>query len=154
MLALIVADRNAVRVVQENVGGHERRIGEQSGGHEIGVVALVLELRHASQFTECGGAFEDPRKFRMFGDMALDEQGGLRRIDSDGEQQLGQFEGAGPEFGRVLGDGQGVQIDHTEDGVGFGLIGYPVAQGTEEVSQLDWTGGFDPGKHSCHGLRS
>jgi hypothetical protein len=34
------------------------------------------------------------------------------------------------------------------------LIGDPVAQGTEEVSQLDRTGGLDPGKHSCHGHRS
>ena len=52
VLALVVADRHLVGVVEEDVGGLERRVGEQPGRHELGPVGLVLELRHAPQLAE------------------------------------------------------------------------------------------------------
>jgi hypothetical protein len=42
-----------------------------------------------------------------------------------------------------LGNGQGVQINDTEDGVSLILIGNPVAKRSEEVSELDRTSGLD-----------
>ncbi len=35
VLALVVADRHPIRVVQEDVGGLQRRVGEQPGGDEL-----------------------------------------------------------------------------------------------------------------------
>ena len=35
VLALVVADRHLVGVVEQDVGGHQRRVGEQAGGDEL-----------------------------------------------------------------------------------------------------------------------
>ncbi len=98
VLALVVADGHLVGVVQQDVGGHQRRVGEQPGGDELGPVALVLELGHAPQLADRCGALEDPRQLGVLGHVALHEQRRAVRVDADGQQQLGQLEGAGPQL--------------------------------------------------------
>ena len=87
----------------------------------------------------------------MLGDMALHEQRAALRVDADGEEELREFEGPCPEHGRILGDGERVEIDDTEDGVGLTLIGHPVAESSEEGAELDRPGGFDAREDACHG---
>jgi hypothetical protein len=86
----------------------------------------------------------------VLGHVTLYEQGGPGGIDADGDEKLGQLEGAITELGRVLGNGEGVEIDHAEDRLGLLLVDDPVAQGPEEVAQLDRTGGLDAREHSRH----
>ena len=54
----------------------------------------------------------------MLGHVALHEEGGALGVEADGEQQLGQLEGAAAQLGRVLGHGEGVEVDHAVEGVG------------------------------------
>ena len=89
----------------------------------------------------------------MFGNMALDEEGGALGVDTDGEQQLGELKGAGSQFSRVLLDSEGVEIHDTEDGVCVVLIRDPVAQGAQKIAELDRAGGFDAREHTCHKAR-
>ena len=72
-------------------------------------------------------------------------------VDADGEQQLGQLRGWRPELGRVLGDGQGVQVDDAEERVGLVLVDDPVPQRPEEVAEVDGAGGLDAGEDAGHG---
>ena len=50
VLALVVADRDDVGLVQQDVAGHQHRIGEERGGDELVRVGLVLELRHPASW--------------------------------------------------------------------------------------------------------
>ena len=75
VLALVVAHGHPVGVVEEDVGGHQRRVGEQPGRHELLPVGLLLELRHAAQLAEAGRALHQPGQLGVLGDVALDEQG-------------------------------------------------------------------------------
>ncbi|CAB4681583.1 unannotated protein [freshwater metagenome] len=153
MLALIVANRYAIGVIQENVGCHERWISEQARRNKLGLIALVFELCHSPEFSERRSAFHEPRKLGVFADVALNKEGGASRVDTDGQKKLGQFEGPSPEFCGILGDGKGVEINHAEDGVCLVLVGDPVAQGTQEVAELDRTGGLDAREDTRHGRR-
>src|SRR5215217_2393610 len=49
VLALVVADRDLVRLVEQDVAGHQDGVGEQRGADEVLLVDLVLELRHPTQ---------------------------------------------------------------------------------------------------------
>src|SRR3954454_9868805 len=46
VLALIVPDRDDVRLVEEDVSGHQGRVCEEPGGDELVLRLLLLELRH------------------------------------------------------------------------------------------------------------
>ena len=54
VLALVVADGHLVGVVEQDVGGLQRRVGEQPGGDELALALgrLVLELGHPRQLAE------------------------------------------------------------------------------------------------------
>jgi len=153
VLALVVANRYPVGVIEEDVRRHERRVREQTGRDELGIAALVLELGHPPEFAECRRAFEDPREFCMFGNMALDEQRGALWVDTYCKQEVRQFERTSAQFSRILWNGEGVKIHNTEDGVGVVLIRDPVAQGAQEIAELDRAGGFDAREHTCHEAR-
>ena len=63
----------------------------------------------------------------------------------------GQLERPRPQFGWILRNGESVEVHDAEDAVRLVLVGHPVTQGTEEVSQLDRPGGLDAREHSRHG---
>ena len=74
MLALVVADRHRVGLVEQDVAGHQDRIGEEPGGDELLLLALVFELRHpAAARRSSSTAAEQPRRFRVRGHVALEE---------------------------------------------------------------------------------
>ena len=79
VLALVVADRDLGRVVQQDVGDHEHRVVEQPDAHRLDaglalLGALVLELGHAAQLAEGGDAVEQPGELGVGADVALHEQ--------------------------------------------------------------------------------
>ena len=68
VLPLIVSDRNFLRVVQEDVCGLERGVGEESSRDEVGLLLcrLVLELSHSTEFPEAHRALHDPAQLGVF----------------------------------------------------------------------------------------
>ena len=62
VLALILAHRNQIGVVEQYVGGLQHRIGEQTDRRGFGPLleGLVLELRHPRRLSETGETAEDP----------------------------------------------------------------------------------------------
>ena len=86
----------------------------------------------------------------MFTHIALDKQRGHRRVDADGQQQLGEFGRGGPQNGGILRHGQGVQVDDAEHRVGPVLVVHPGAKRSEQIAKLHWTRWFDAGKDPCH----
>ncbi len=95
VLALVVADGDDVGVVQQDVGRLQRRVGEQCGRNEAArPVGLVLELRHAAQLAEGDRGLHQPAQLGVFGNLGLDEQRGDVGVDADGQEDLGDVEGA------------------------------------------------------------
>ena len=61
VLLLVQTNRNQVGLIQQDVGSHQGRIGEQTGVDIIGVFSgFVLELGHTGQLAELGVAVEYP----------------------------------------------------------------------------------------------
>ncbi len=84
VLALVVADRYEVGVVEEDVGRHEDRVGEEAepGGLLAPLARLVFELGHPVQLAHAGGALEQPGQLRVLVDVALDEQRATGRVQA------------------------------------------------------------------------
>ena len=75
VLALVVADRDDVGLVEEDVARHQHRVGEEPGRDELPPVGLVLELRHPAELAVAGDGREQPRRLGVRRDVALREDG-------------------------------------------------------------------------------
>jgi hypothetical protein len=51
MLPLVVADRDEVGLVEQDVAGHQNRVGEECGGDELLFRRLLLELGHPAELS-------------------------------------------------------------------------------------------------------
>ena len=94
VLALVVADRHVLGVVEQDVGRLQRRVREQAAGDELALGRLVLELRHARQLAEAHRALHDPRQLAVLGHVALHEHRGHVGVEADGEQHRRQLDRA------------------------------------------------------------
>ena len=71
MLLLVFADRHMRRLVDEDVGRHQHRIGvEADAGALLVLAGFLLELGHAVEPAEPRHAIEDPGKLGMCGHRA------------------------------------------------------------------------------------
>jgi hypothetical protein len=153
VLPLIVADRHLLGVVQEDVGRLQRRVREQAGGDEVGLIGLVLELRHAAQLAEAGRALHDPAQLGVLGHVALGEQRHDLGVEAGRDEDLRELEDLRPQLGRVLRDRDGVQVDDAVNGVVVVLFLDPAPDRTQVVAEVDLAGGLDAGEHAGHGRR-
>ena len=153
VLALVVADGDLVGVVQHDVGGLERRVGEQPGRDEVALALgrLVLELGHPAELAEADRALHDPAELGVLGHVALDEDGGDLGVEADGEQHRGHAHGGVAQRAGGVGDGERVEVDDAVEHVGLVLAAHPVPQRTQVVAQMDVAGGLDAGQHAGHG---
>ena len=71
MLALVVADRDDVGLVEQDVAGHQDRVGEEAGGDELLPLALLLELRHPAELAVARDRAEQPGRLGVRRDVAL-----------------------------------------------------------------------------------
>ena len=152
MLALVIADRHLVGVVQEDVGSLKRRVGEQAGGDEVVLAALVLELGHAAEFAVRHIALHDPAEFGVLTNVGLHEQGADLGVEAHGHEHLGESDRAVPHCcSVVVANRDRMEIDHTEEGVGLVLHLCPVPSGAEEVAEVLLARGLDAGEDAGHG---
>jgi hypothetical protein len=157
MLALVVAHRHLGGVVQQDVRGHQHRIGEQAEPHRPGPRRLLLELDHPGRLPVMGHAFQQVVQLGVLGDLGLHDQGGARRIDAGGEQHGGLFEGERPYRAGVVLHGHRMQIGDHRDRLGPVLRGDQRADGAQQVAELQVPGGLEtgeaagPGESGGHG---
>src|SRR6266550_1342799 len=52
VLSLIIADRHRVGLIEQHIGSHQHRVGEERRRNENLGLGLLLELRHAAKFAE------------------------------------------------------------------------------------------------------
>src|SRR3546814_10152774 len=88
MLLLILSHRHMRGLVGKDIGRLQHRIGVKAKRRAFAVLArFLLELRHAVQPAEPGGAVEQPGKLGMGGHARLVEQDGLRSEEHTSELQ-------------------------------------------------------------------
>ena len=139
VLALVVAHRNLVGVIEEDVGGLEDGVGEQPGPHRLRVPALLLELGHPSELPDGGDAFEQPGQPGMLGHMTLDEEGTDVGIEADGQQSGCCHQGAVGQHCGVVVLGQGVEVDDAVEGLVVVLVVDPGTERSQVVAEMDLT---------------
>ena len=151
VLSLVFAYRYELCVVKQNVRSLQCGIREQAGGDKISLTlcALVLELRHPTEFTEGDGAFHHPTKLAVLGDVALHENGGDLGVKPDGEQCRCEFEGLRPDDSGLIRDREGVKVHNPV--VGLAVLALdPRHQRTEQISQVNVTRWLNAGKDTVH----
>ena len=73
VLSLVVADRDFGRFVEQDIPGHQDRVGEQADAITRLARGLLLELGHATEFAIGGDALEEPIHLRVVRHFALQE---------------------------------------------------------------------------------
>ena len=147
MLLLVLADRDVRGLVDQDVGGHQRRIGEQAQRDVLAVLAgLLLELRHAAHPAHAGDAVEDPGELRVLGHHRLVEDDLLVAVDAGREEGRGDLARLRGELGGILPYGDRVLVDHAVEAFVVVLQAREVADGAEIVAEMEVTRGLHAGK--------
>ena len=153
VLGLVLAHRDQVRIVDQDVCRHQGRVGEQAAVDVVGVLgAFVFELGHAAQLAELGVAAQDPVQLGVGRDMALDKEDALGRVDAGGQQHGRGLAGVAAEGCGLLPDGQGVEVGHHIQAVELILQLGPVADRPNVVAQSKGAGGLDAGQNDALAL--
>ena len=150
VLPLVVADRDDVGLVEQDVARHQHGIGEEAGGDELLALALLLELGHAAELPEPGHGREQPRRLGMAGDVALQEERAAVGLEADREEQRRQVERAVVQILRVVVDRDRVQVDDAEERVALVLGRDVLAHRADVVADVFGTRGLDAGENA-HG---
>ena len=146
MLPLVVADRDDIGLVEQDVARHQDGIREEPGGDERLPFALLLELSHPAELSEPGDGREQPSGLCVAGDVALQEERAALGCEPDGEEQRGQVEGAVVQLLRVVLDRDRVEVDDAEVGVAL-LLGRDVlAHRADVVADVLGTRRLDAGE--------
>ena len=158
MLALVVADGHLVGVVEEDVGGHERRVGEQAAGHEPAAALSALSDLSLNWVMRRSSPIEAVHSMSQASSLCSCTWLCTNSVDTvgsrpDGQEGGGQAEGLGPQLRRVLGHGEGVEVDHAVEGFGA-LVVDPVAQGAQVAAEGRVPGRFHAREHAGHPGRS
>ena len=130
--------------VDENVRGHQARIGKQAQRGAFAVLAgLVLELRHAVHPADARHAVEDPGKLRMLRNGRLVEDDMLDRIDSRRDERgRDRADLVAQVIVHELG-GDGMQIDDAINAVVVLLQRHEFADGAKIVAEMQVPGRLD-----------
>jgi hypothetical protein len=72
VLALVLADGDLVGVVEEDVGGHQDRVGQQRGPDLLLATRFLLELEHPPGLAVAGDALQQVVQLGVLGDVRLD----------------------------------------------------------------------------------
>ena len=116
MLFLILAHRHMRGVIQQNIGGHQRRISIQAERLLFRIrPRLFLELGHPVHPAQPGDAVENPAQFGMRRYLGLVEQDGFIWVNSGGQKPCGHLSGRRAQIGGVLPYGDGMHVNDAID---------------------------------------
>ena len=100
---LVLADRHERRLVDDDVGGLQDRIGEQAVVDVVGLAALLLLVRRrALEPAHRRDRREQPGQLGDLGTMALDEQRAAFRIEAEGQERGGHLARPRPQQVRIV----------------------------------------------------
>ena len=151
VLALVVADRDAVGLVEEDVARHQHGVREEPGRDELPPVGLVLELRHPAELAVARDGREQPRRLGVRGDVALREDRRPLGVEAGRDEHREQVERAVVEVARVVLDGDRVEVDDAEERLAV-LLGLRVlAEAADVVAEVLVARRLDAGEdpHRC-----
>ena len=144
VLCLIGSDGHIVRLIEQDIACHQRRIRKQPRIDVLWVLCrLVLELRHAREIAERAEAGQHPPHLRMRGDVALDKDETLRRVEAAREQQSKRLTGGPPPRSRIVVHRQRVEIGDKIIAVILLLQAPPVLHRSEIVAKGECAGGLN-----------
>ena len=101
---------------------------------------LIFELGHPLQLADRRDRVQQPLQFRMLRHMRLNEERRALRIDTRGEQTDRHLSSPGGQRPRIVGVGDGMQIDDAENAFMHLLQPDPVLDRTEPVADVEFTG--------------
>jgi len=160
VLALVLPDRHLAGAVGEHVGGLQHRVEEQARGDQLTLgERLVAELMHAVQLAERGDRREQPAQLGVLLHVALAEQDALLRVQARRDQRRERVVDAVAQLGRVVGDGDRVQIDDAVEALVTGrrcaLLALDVlADRADVVAEVLAAGGLDPAEDAHAGAQA
>jgi hypothetical protein len=153
VLLLVLAHRDPVGAVEDDVRGLQHRVGEQPGVHVVGLVlALVLELRHTVQVAQRRQAREHPGELGVLRHVGLHEHRGALRIHARREHSDRHFADGAPQRVGIRTLRQRVEVHDAEERLVLLLQPDPVDQGAEVVADVQVSGRLDAGHDARHGL--
>jgi len=150
VLTLVVADRDLIGVIKQDVGGLQRGVAEEPAADEVlfAFGRFILELCHPRQFTETDGAFHDPAQLVVLGHMALEENGCDVGVKAYREEHGGQLNDSLTDDPWFVGHGQRMQVDDAVERIVAILSGDPGLQRAEVVPEMDITGRLHARQHA------
>ena len=149
MLLLILANRHEIRLIQQNVTGHQAGVSKQTCVDVICILCrFVLELGHAAQFAEHGVAIQYPTKLRMLVHMGLNEQGVFLRVEAAGDVLCQLLQSTPAQISRILPHGNGMQVSHKVEAFILICTFCPILHRAQIRAQSQISGGLDAGEHS------
>ena len=146
VLPLVVADRNHVGLVQQDVACHQHGVREEPARDEIVPLGLVLELRHPAELPEARHRAQQPGRLGVSGHAALGEDGRALGIEAGGEEHRGEVERSLAQVGGVVLDGDRVEVDDAEERVAELLGRGVLAEAAAVVAEVLGAGRLDAGE--------
>lgn len=143
VLALVVADRHQIGLVEQDVARHQHRVGEQAGRHEVLALALVLELGHPAELAVARDGLQQPGRLGVRLDVALHEHRRALRVEADREQHRREVERRAAQRRRVVRHGDRVEVDDAEERVAALLRLDVLAEASGVVAEVLVAGGLD-----------
>src|SRR5690606_9691108 len=118
MLLLILANRNKIGLIEQDIRRHKNGISEKAHARALGVaLALVLELGHSLKLAHARDARQHPGELGVLFYIRLNKDRGFGGIDPRGEIYSGEVERLAPKRLRVLRERDRVQVDDAVDAV-------------------------------------
>ena len=152
VLRLVVAHGHDAGLVEQDVGGHEHGVLQQSVADGFLLGGLHLVLRHALQPADGRDAGEHPGELGVGGHGGLHHDGAVLGVDAGGQIERGDLVDLGAQFRGILVDGDGVQVHDAENALVIVLDADPVLERAEVISDVKISGGLHSGEDSCsHG---
>ena len=147
VLALVLAHGDLVGAVGEHVGSLQHRIAEQRRRDELALgQRLVAELVHALQPPELGDGGQKPRQLGVLVHVALAKQRAALGIEARRDQHGGGVVAARAQLGRLIRDGDRVQVHDAEDALAALLAGDVLHDRADVVAQVLAPRGLDAGE--------
>ena len=120
MLSLVLSDGHEIGLVEQDVGGHQNGVGEEGMGRFFSVGELVFvgvcQLEPRDRLYDA----KEPGQFLDFRDIALAEEDGFFRIETEGEKIKGHIHRVLAQKGCICNGGEGMIV--RDENIGFALL--------------------------------